>query len=245
MTLRAAACPHGRPPRIPDGAAQRSFFVIRRRFLGALSVVGASLAIGGCMIVATPVKKTGDADEANGGGFAPDAMVNAIWDAKVIPYLAAKAGTLPDVMTLMRSNPDEAGRKYGYRAKEGNEPWTFVLTIDGRIVSAETTSRAATIGVDTKGDGKIATVVQIGPAIRGTALRDCLDFVSFNDFKNQIDYAQFGKAFNQRVMKTILAQLPRDSLVGRDVKILGAFTLESGDRPPLVTPAQLTLGAAP
>lgn len=214
----------------------------RRRFLGAFGLVVASLAVSGCKIVATPAAKPGGADDGNGGGFDPDAMVNAIWDAKVIPYLSAKAGALPEVMALVRSNPDEAGRKYGYRAKEGSEPWTFVVTIDGRIVSAETTSRAATINVDTKGDGKIAAVVQIGPAMRGTALRDSLAFVSFNDFKNQIDYAQFGKAFNQRVGKTILAQLPRDSLVGRNVKILGAFTLESGDQPPLVAPAQLTLG---
>jgi predicted lipoprotein len=219
--------------------------VIRRRFLAALSVVGASLATGGCVIVATPVKKTGAADEGSVGDFDPDAMVNAIWDAKVIPYLTTRAGALPDVVVLARSNPDEAGRQYGHRAKEGNEPWTFVATIDGRIVAAETASRAATISVDTKGDGKIAAIVQIGPALRGTALRDCLNFVSFNDFKNQIDYAQFGKAFNQRVARTILAQLPRDSLIGRDVKILGAFTLEAGDRPPLVAPAQLTLGPAP
>jgi predicted lipoprotein len=210
-----------------------------------LGVVAAGLAVGGCKIVATPAKKVVGADEGNGGGFDPDAMVNAIWDAKVIPYLSAKAAALPDVMALVRSNPDDAGRKFGYRAKEGNEPWTFVVAIDGRIVSAETTSRAATISVDTKGDGKIAAVVQIGPAMRGTALRDSLDFVSFNDFKNQIDYAQFGKAFNQRVAKTFLAQLPRDSLVGRSVKILGAFTLEAGDQPPLVAPAQLTLGPPP
>jgi predicted lipoprotein len=219
--------------------------VTRRRFLGALGLVAASLAVGGCKIVATPARKAGGSDEANAGGFDPDAMVSAIWDTKVIPYLSAKAGALPDVLALARSTPEEAGRKFGYRAKEGSEPWTFVVTIDGRIVSAETTSRAATISVDTKGDGKIAALVQIGPAMRGTALRDSLDFVSFNDFKNQIDYAQFGKAFNQHVAKGFLAQLPRDSLVGRNVKVLGAFTLEAGDQPPLVAPAQLTLGPEP
>jgi predicted lipoprotein len=219
--------------------------VTRRRFLAVLSIVATSVAVSACKIVATPTKKAGGANDENGGGFDPGAKVDAIWDAKVIPYLSSKARALPDVMALVRSNPDEAGRKYGYRAKEGSEPWTFVVTIDGRIVSAETTSRAATISVDTKGDGKIAAVVQIGPAMRGTALRDSLDFVSFNDFKNQIDYAQFGKAFNQRVVKTILAQLPRDSLVGREVKILGAFTFDSADQPPLVTPAQLTLGSPP
>jgi predicted lipoprotein len=216
--------------------------VIRRRFLGALSLVAASLALGGCKIVATAAKPSGGLDAGKDGGFDPEAMVNAIWDTKVIPYLTAKAAPLADVMALVRSNPDDAGRKYGYRAKEGSAPWSFVVDIEGRIVAAETASRAGTISVDTKGDGKIAAVVQIGPAMRGTALRDCLDFVSFNDFKNQIDYAQFGKAFNQRVAKTFLAQLARDSLVGRHVKVLGAFTLESGDHPPLVAPAQLTLG---
>ena len=48
--------------------------------------------------------------------------------------------------------------------------------------------------------------MQIGPAMRGTALRDALDFVSFNDFNNQIDYAQFGKAFNSYACKHALSQ---------------------------------------
>jgi predicted lipoprotein len=219
--------------------------VIRRRFIGVLAVFAAGLPLGACKIVATPKKRAAGADNGDAGGFDPNAMVSAIWDAKVIPFLTAKAGALPEVMALARSNPDEAGRKYGYRAKEGSEPWTFTVKVEGRIVSAETASRAATISVDTKGDGEVAAIVQIGPAMRGTALRDSLDFVSFNDFKNQIDYAQFGKAFNQRVVQTILSHLPRDSLVGRNVSVLGAFTLEAGDQPPLVAPAQLTLGPAP
>ena len=61
--------------------------------------------------------------------------------------------------------------------------------------------------------------------MRGTALRDSLDFVSFNDFKNQIDYAQFGKAFNQYAVRTVLSDLPRDSLVGRSV--VGARSLHA------------------
>jgi predicted lipoprotein len=216
--------------------------VIRRRFLSASILAALGFALDACRIVATPKKPTAGADDATSGGFDPDAMVDAIWDSKVVPYLSARAGPLPEVVALSRSNPEEAGRKFGYRAKEGNEPWTFVVRIDGRVVAAETASRAGTISVDTSGDGKIAAVVQIGPALRGTALRDALDFISFNDFKNQIDYAQFGKAFNQRVVRTNLSKLPRDVLAGRNVTALGAFTLEAGDQPPLVTPAQLTLG---
>jgi predicted lipoprotein len=228
--------------RICDEWIAKVTVVITRRFASALTVLTIGLALGACKIVATPKKQVGASDDDNGGGFDPDAMVNAIWDAKVLPYLAAKAGALQDVVALASSNPDQAGAKFGYRAKEGNEPWTFAVKIVGRIVSAETVSRAATISVDTNGDGKIAAIIQIGPAMRGTALRDSLDFVSFNNFKNQIDYAQFGKAFNQSVVRTILAQLPRETLVGRNVEVLGAFTHQGGDQPPLVTPAQLTLG---
>ena len=203
------------------------------------------LSLGACKIVASPRKDAAKDGEAGDSGFEPNKMVAAIWNAKVIPYLTAKAGRLSEVAELARTDPDQAGRKYGYRAKEGSEPWTLVVRIEGRIVAAETASRAATISVDSGGDGKVAAIVQIGPAMRGTALRDALDFVSFNDFRNQIDYAQFGKAFNQYVDHAFLSALPRDSLVGRSVTALGAYTVEAGGQPPLVTPAELTVGPAP
>ncbi len=53
-----------------------------------------------------------------------------------------------------------------------------------------------------------------------------------------------GKAFNQYVNGAFLSALPREGLVGRNATVLGAYTLEAGDHPPLVTPAQLTLGPA-
>lgn len=211
-----------------------------------MGVIAIGFPLGACKIVATPKKNAASGDDSGAPGFDPQKMVAAIWDSKVIPYLTRKAGKFSDVVALAQTNPAEAGKKYGYRAKEGSEPWTLVVKIQGRIVSADTASRAATISVDNGGDGKVAAIVQIGPAMRGTALRDALDFVSFNDFRNQIDYAQYGKAFNQHVDRTILSALPRDSLVGREATVLGAYTLESGGQsPPLVTPAQLTLGPAP
>src|SRR5260221_10090914 len=99
----------------------------------------AGLPRGACQIVAAPNKSAAkDADS----GFDPNKMVQAIWGTKVVPYLAAKAGKLSDVVELARANPDEAGRKYGFRAKEGSEPWTLVVKMEGRILAAETTSRA-------------------------------------------------------------------------------------------------------
>jgi predicted lipoprotein len=216
--------------------------VDRRRVAIAIALLTSNLALGGCKFVATPKKQPAGADEGGDAGFDPNSVVRGIWDGKVIPYLSVKAHGLTEVVAAAKVNPDEAGRKFGYRAKEGSEPWTFAVKISGRIVAAETASRAGTISVDDGGDGKVAVIIQIGPAMRGTALRDALEFVSFNDFKNQIDYAQYGKAFNTYAVQTFLSKLPRDSLVGRSVTALGAFTLEAGDQPPLLTPAQLTLG---
>ena len=87
--------------------------------------------------------------------------------------------------------------------------------------------------------------MQIGPAMRGTAIRDALDFVSFNDFTNQIDFAQFGKAFNTLPQPHTLEKLPRDALVGRKVSVIGAFPFVTAAEPPLVTPVEITIGPKP
>lgn len=215
------------------------------RLANRLMIAAMALTLAACKIVPTAEVQAARQVGASGVGpvFDPDKAVDAIWAAKVLPYLKAKAGDFVVVRDLAAKNADEAGQKYGYRAKEGTVPWTYVVKAEGRVVAANTGSRAATIDVDVDGDGKADMVVQIGPALRGTALRDSLDFVSFNAFTNQIEYAQFGKAFNARVNADVLQALPREKLVGRSVTVLGAYVLEPGGKPPLVTPAELSLGA--
>lgn len=209
----------------------------------ALTILGlcTSLFLAGCKFVPTASK-----DEAGNGGpakFDPDAQVAAIWQAKLIPYLEAKAGPFPEVQAAAAANPDEAGKKYGYKEKGGVSPWTVVVRLEGKVVTANTQSRAGTIDVDADGDGKVDAQVQIGPVMRGTAIRDSLDFVSFNQFTNQIDFAQFGKAFNLYTDKTLTSKLPRDKLAGQNVKLLGVYPLVAPGTLPLVTPAEIALVA--
>jgi predicted lipoprotein len=200
------------------------------------------LLLAGCKFVPTASKA---GNEGGGAKFDPDKTVADIWEPKVIPYLTAKAGSFTDVRSLAKSNPEAAGQKYGYKEKQGTSPWTVIVRIEGKIIAANTESRASSIDVDADGDGAADARIQIGPVMRGTALRDALDFVSFNDFTNQIDFAQFGKAFNTYVDKTITSKLPRDGLIGKSVKIMGAYPLGSPNELPLVTPATLELAASP
>ena len=212
------------------------------RIKGALLMAMlAAAALPGCKIVKTQTAAEKAAAAAK-TEFNPGDKVEAIWQAKALPSIEKRAGDFKQVMSLIAANPDDAGAKFGHREKEGNAPWTYVVKFEGKITAAETASRAATIEVDVDGDGKADLKVQIGPAIRGTALRDSLDIVNFNEFKNQIEWAQFGKSFNEKVNATVLASLPRDALPGKTVKVTGAFPLPTSGQLPLVTPATLVIG---
>jgi len=212
------------------------------RMKGALLAAVVAAALPGCKIIKTPTAEEKAAAAAK-TAFDPNAKVEAIWQPQVVPYFEKRAGELKEVAQLAASIPDQAGEKYGNPRKQSSSPWTYAVKFTGKVIAADTASRASTLDVDTDGDGKVDARVQIGPALRGTALRDTLDFVNFNEFKNQIEWAQFGKAFNEKANTAFLAAVPRDGLVSKTVTVIGAFPLPNGGQPPLVTPSELTVGS--
>jgi predicted lipoprotein len=198
-----------------------------------------ALFLAGCKFVPTVSKEGGETAAKSD----PQMQVEEIWASKVLPYLDKKAGPYPEVRTAAAQSAEAAGKRYGYKEEGAGSPWTVIVRIDGKIVAANTESRAGTMDVDADGDGKADARIQIGPVMRGTAIRDSLDFVSFNQFTNQIDFAQFGKAFNLYVDKTVTSKLPRDGLVGKSAEILGAYPLGPSGDVPLVTPVEIELKA--
>lgn len=209
------------------------------RFQAACTLVLAgALALSGCKFVKTEDEQK----QAAAGAFNPDKLVADIWDAKVVPFLQERAGTFQEVSALATSNLDAAAEKYGHKEKQGNAPWTFAAKIDGVIVAEETKSRAGYVDVDVDGDRQADVRVAIGPAVRGTAIRDSLKFVNFNEFKNQIEWAQYGKSFNTHVNGLLLEKLPRDGLTGKTIKALGAYPLPAKGQLPLFVPVTITVG---
>ena len=210
------------------------------RVTGLIAFATVGLCLAGCKILPTP---SGDAAEA--GAFNPEAMAEELWTPRVLPYLRDKAGPLAEVQAAAKSDPAAAGATYGNPKKQASSPWTYAASVEGKIVAANTKSRAATIDIDIDGDGAADARAQIGPAMRGTALRDSLDFINFNDFTNQIDFAQLGKALNTHADRTVLSTLPREDLEGRTVTLLGAYSANSGAELPLLTPAEAAIGPKP
>lgn len=213
-----------------------------------MAALVACLMLGGCKIVPTASKDrqgTTAAAPSQDQASNPDKMAAAMWDAKVLPYFDERAGPFKEVAALLAKDPDAAGAKWGHRAEAPEAPWFLAVRIAGKVVATDLASRASTASVDSDGDGMADVDLQIGPVIRGTALRDALPFVSFGSFVNQIDYAKFGRALNAYVDRTVLSGLPRDQLVGRTVSVVGALPGAAANARPLVTPATFTVGSAP
>lgn len=182
----------------------------------------------------------GTATEQKGAKL--EKLAAGLWQSKLLPHLEGTAVALPELEPAIAAGLDSAGERYGYRAGSGN-PWTFATRFTGRVVTANTDTRAATAAIDHNGDGTADATIQLGPVIRGTALRDALPFVSFSDFADQIEYAGFSRALNGRAFAQALEPVQREGLVGRIVTVLGVFALGSRDDAIMVTPVTLQVEA--
>jgi predicted lipoprotein len=157
--------------------------------------------------------------------FKPDEFVEKIWDDKVVPYFKEKCLPISDVLPTWVKDQEAAGRQFGYREKAEGSPWNFRVKGSGRIVSVNTASRASTVDVDLDpADGSADVLIQIGPVIKDSAIRDSLEFISFTDFTNQLEFARLSNALNKMVNKTVTGKLDRDNLLGKGISFNGAFT---------------------
>ncbi len=207
----------------------------------------ALLLLAGCKLVKNEPEGAADG-KAAGGAQQPskfEVMADEIWQAKVLPYLEEEATELSLLKTAIAEDPAAAGDSYGYRAGSEGTPWSFAARFSGQVVDAKTDTRAATARVDIDGDGTADATVQLGPVIRGTALRDVLPFISFSDFSDQIEFANLSRALHAKAYDEVLAGFPREDLAGKQVTVLGVFTQRDGATEILVTPVALSEGPTP
>jgi predicted lipoprotein len=93
----------------------------------------------------------------------------------------------------------------------------------GMVSAIDRQSRVGVLRVQIVNGGP-AVAIQIGPVIRGTALRDASSFIQFSSFTNQFDYAGAANALNDYALKNVIAPVPVDALQGRVVSFVGAVS---------------------
>jgi len=171
--------------------------------------------------------------------IAASKFVDPIWASKVLPIFEEKAQDIAKVLPEIRADPDAAGQKYGRR--EATNPYNYMVKGTGKVTEIKSESQAGTAIIEIPGlTEKVA--IQIGPIVRGTALRDATGIVSFNQFSNQLDYADVSKEMNGRALKAAFASAIPASLAGKTVTFFGAFTFDPHSKSAiLITPVKIAL----
>jgi len=196
-----------------------------RRSTFPLLAAFALLPVAGCKIVRDKDKKK----QAAAGGFDADAYVAGIWDSKVLPLIHDKAADIVAVLDALAKDPDAAGQHYGHRAEAEGSAWNFLVKGKGKVTKVDVASRRGTLVVALDGDAAGRSVtLQVGPVVFGSALRDSLPFVSFNDFVNQIDFAQVSRKLNDRAAAAARKGLDPATAAGRTVSFTGAMANPAG-----------------
>ena len=207
----------------------------------------AAVALAVCLASCVPwtVRPIGsETDAANGPAVAsPVEYVDSIWSAKLIPAVLNGAVDARVLLDALATSPTEAAQRYGHR--EANGPVYFLVKGRGTVIAVDTRSRMGLALVDVAPyDGRADISIQIGPVLRGTALRDATGMVRFTDFVNQLQFADVANELNSRVLKTVLAPLDATKLKGRVVSFAGALAAPAGKaEPPLLEllPIRLTV----
>lgn len=204
-------------------------------FVGTFALAGCDLATVRKLDPATGKAIIEEEQQA----FDARAFVAKYWDSRVLPTVQERSAPLAVLQRELSVDRAAATARYG--SKSGTGRASFLVSGSARVLDVDTISRSGVARIDLEPyDGSADADLQIGPVIRGTALRDALPFIRFDDFTNQLEYASVSRVLHQRIADSILAKVDRAKLTGRIVQFYGAFTEGAGA--PLITPVILRVG---
>jgi predicted lipoprotein len=188
------------------------------------------LLLAGCTVL--PIDEVAAVRARDDGKFDTDGFVAERWPARVMQELRARA--LP--LDALREPVARLVARHGNRAGEGS-PWTFVLRGEGVVRSIERDSPRGRMQVGTAA-GPIT--IQTGPVVSGTTIRDALPSITFDDFPDQISFAEAGMAMTDKALARLRPTLAAVA-VGDRVSFLGTASVAGDPSPLLLTPVELTL----
>ena len=192
--------------------------------LGALAIVGLLAIVQPWTI--RPIQS------ARTAAFDADAYVAANWNQ----VIQTAETTAVDVATV-RGQP-----------AAGSEPARASRSIfvkgTGVVTNVDVASRVGLAHLRLEGATPPGQVtLQIGPVVRGTAVRDAVASLRFSDFANQTEFAAVANALNERVLQAVLGRLDPNTLSGRVVSFTGATRLGPSSGPIEVVPVALQIQA--
>jgi predicted lipoprotein len=210
-----------------------------RRFMAifiSAAIIAASLS--GCM----KIVKIGEEGKYTGEvKFNAGEDVAGIWDSAAIPELTGKAVDLPTFLKEANGNLKSLAGKYGKYSMGTSGELNYAVKGSGTVTEVNTEKKAGYITIALDGyTGPVVIQIQVGPVFKGTAVRDSLNIIKFEDYKNQVDFAAVSQSIHEIIQSSVISKIDFSSLVGKQVEFTGCFTADKPDLI-LITPVALTV----
>ncbi|MBS1811927.1 MAG: DUF2291 domain-containing protein [Acidobacteria bacterium] len=192
------------------------------------------LLAGACKLwTIRPIESTEQKPAAASAQFDAAGYVASIWDSKVVPLVNEKSVELTTLLAALEADAEAAKKQYG----SGDSGTHFLVKGTGRVSRFDSASQNRTLAI-TVPNQKTEILIQVGPVFRGTALRDAVGFIQFNQFVNQLQYADVANQLHERVAASVLKNIDLTKAQGRQVSFAGAFTLADRNKI-VITPVSL------
>ena len=184
------------------------------------------------------VIRTVEEDELIKKGFDAKAYVENIWKSKIIPTISEEAEDITFILDELFKNKEVTEEKYGGRSGTGS--YSFMVKGKAEITSLNTASRVGTLSIklEKKYDSEI--FITLGPVIKKDSIRDAVKFIKFNDFVNQLDFAEVSRIIKTRVLNEVIGPLNIKDIEGKTIDFEGAITFDRKDKI-FITPTNLKL----
>jgi predicted lipoprotein len=185
-------------------------------------------------IEAAKTVKPGDVGSSSAAAQDQTSYVDQIWDSKLMPTVQEKSVDLDTLMAALIANEAEANKKYGNKV---SGPYNFLVKFEGTVKDVNTKSRVGKVTLDVPlKSAKPEVTLQVGPVIQGYSVRDAVGFISFEQFTNQIEFADVADQINNRLYEQVLKNIDFNAAQGKTVSVYGALTLDKGLNKLVITP---------
>lgn len=156
----------------------------------------------------------------------------------IVPQVVENARPVAELMAALQAEKDvdAACKTLGYRSQEEN-PCIFYVKVEGGITNIDAKSRSGKMTITDISGTNI--VVQTGPTLRGTLLRDAYKGASYEHFNDQVLFGEYGRAINEQAINMIQSAKLK---TGETVQVYGVFS--AWDIPqtiPDITPAKIAV----
>ncbi|MCL2802896.1 MAG: DUF2291 domain-containing protein [Micrococcales bacterium] len=207
-----------------------------RRWVKRAITVGVVAVLVAGMLLNTKFISSTDSEAYAGHQFSAEEYANENFESDIVPAVLTRAVPATELYAQLETDLDEAGAAHGGR--DGTSAWGFPVTFQGVAGEANEVNGQMPVTVDGLPD-TLSVLVQMGPPIIGTALRDVTGQISFGMFINQTEFQQVAQAFNQKVRESVLQESKAADLVGKTVEVTGAFSADKWETVWMVVPLEI------